>query len=73
MDTIRENDRVQPKANPTFKGVVVEAATDGLSGYVHFDSDDEPDKRTFYSAGELDPEGAAALRAESATQAKLQK
>lgn len=56
MTFLHLGDRVVAKANTDFHGVVVEAAVDGLSGYVHFDSDEDPDARTFYSAGELDPE-----------------
>lgn len=58
MDELHEGDRVVPKANPNFHGRVVEAAADGLSGYVHFDSDEEPEERTFYHCSELDPEPA---------------
>lgn len=56
MKALHLHDRVVSKANPNFHGEVVEAAADGLSGYVLFDFDENPDDRTFYSAGELDPE-----------------
>ncbi len=56
MKALHLHDRVVSKANPKFRGEVVEAAADGRSGYVHFDSDENPEDRTFFSAGELDPE-----------------
>lgn len=55
METMEVDQRVVPKANPNFVGTVTRANPDGLSGYVHFDLDEEPGQETFYSASELDP------------------
>lgn len=56
MDQIHVNDRVVVKANPIFKGVVLEAAADGRSGYVKIDDGEDP--RTYFHADELEPEPA---------------
>ena len=55
METLEENQRVVPKANPNFVGTVTRVAYNGQGGFVHFDSDEDPAQETYYSAQELDP------------------
>jgi hypothetical protein len=56
MDSMSVDQRVIAKANTAFHGVVTRVDPNGLGGYVHFDSDEEPGQETYYSAQELDPE-----------------
>ncbi len=59
MKTMKKGNRVQSKANPFFKGIVIESSADFLSGYVHFDSDDNENERTFFHVSELEEETSA--------------
>lgn len=56
MESLTVDQRVVAKANPAFHGVVTRIDPNGLGGYVHFDSDEDPSQETYYSAQELDPE-----------------
>lgn len=56
MKKLIKNLRIQSLANPNFKGIVIEISSDGLSGYIHFDSDEEKDSKIFYHVSELEIE-----------------
>ena len=56
METLTVDQRVAVKANPSFVGKVTRVDPGGAGGYVHLDSDEEPNQETYFSAGELDPE-----------------
>ena len=55
LEKLRVDVRVRSKANPAFVGSVIEAAEDGLSGYVRFDGDDaEAGRIIFFHVDELE-------------------
>ena len=56
MQAIELNQRVVLKANSNFRGVVTRTAYEGAAGFVHFDSDEDPNQETYFAADELDPE-----------------